>query len=448
MSSGTQRSLTVVILWGMMMGLLSCETPQERYRTLSIFFDGVPNPDDEIAVVPDPGVQELGAKDGGESCKPEGLRAGCAQQPDVKAEDTAVTATFVEGSRHEPYALRACNSCHDQSGSRNRLPKGTEPICFRCHEQQEVVPEHAHDPVGEFACMDCHVPHQSEVASLLKSAQGELCFECHDAGDSSYASRHNLLVEQDGCTRCHMAHGGDSKAFLKELTPERCGYCHVDQLDPKLLTHEAVLKGSCSDCHSTPHIGDAPYLEIAVPELCYQCHEEDVAATEVPHMPVALGECTSCHDPHGRGEPSLLAVPKEQLCWTCHRATERWTTQHMLVPEGMGCYECHDAHGGGQRFLLPKNVAPVCLKCHEPQLRLEGAVSVHPPVAEGDCGDCHVEHGSGKSKNLTVEGSELCVECHDVTELPAEHEDQSGEVYCLECHSPHASAYKSLLLSP
>ena len=165
-------------------------------------------------------------------------------------------------------------------------------------------------------------------------------------------------------------------------------------------------------------------------------------------MPVALGECTSCHDPHGRGEPSLLAVPKEQLCWTCHRATERWTTQHMLVPEGMGCYECHDAHGGGQRFLLPKNVAPVCLKCHEPQLRLEGAVSVHPPVAEGDCGDCHVEHGSGKSKNLTVEGSELCVECHDVTELPAEHEDQSGEVYCLECHSPHASAYKSLLLSP
>jgi DmsE family decaheme c-type cytochrome len=56
--------------------------------------------------------------------------------------------------------------------------------CFTCHAEKRGPYLFEHQPVTE-DCTNCHTPHGSNIAPLLKSRAPFLCQECHDGPHAS-----------------------------------------------------------------------------------------------------------------------------------------------------------------------------------------------------------------------------------------------------------------------
>ena len=150
---------------------------KEHYDLLSFFFDGVPDPNAPLGVMPVGG----------------GIPASYKQ--------------------HKPYANGSCTECHPklfvpvQNGSQ---------ICIKCHEGKEVEYPRMHGPVAASACLYCHSPHDSFYPALLRREPQELCQQCHDSFllDSETVEAHG--DDSRSCLECHSGHGGTDPYFLLE----------------------------------------------------------------------------------------------------------------------------------------------------------------------------------------------------------------------------------------
>lgn len=160
--------------------LSGCE-PMTRYRTLSLFFDGVPNPEEEEA------LQARNAQAGG------------------RVKQAAATYRM-----HGPYAARLCSACH-QAGT-NALVLPIEQLCFKCHLLQ-FDKKYVHGPVAAGGCKTCHDPHGSSYPFLLVSEARIFCFKCHSEKDIARNEVHKGVTEQ--CTVCHDAHTSDAVYLLR-----------------------------------------------------------------------------------------------------------------------------------------------------------------------------------------------------------------------------------------
>jgi predicted CXXCH cytochrome family protein len=93
-----------------------------------------------------------------------------------------------------------------------------------------------------------------------------------------------------------------------------------------------------------------------------------------------------------------------------------------------------------------------CTDCHAGLVQQN---VVHPP-AEKNCGICHESTGKahpGDEKGFALkdELTELCYGCHDDARTSADeskhpHKVMKGKASCINCHSPHSSSEKKLLL--
>jgi predicted CXXCH cytochrome family protein len=166
-------------------------TPEQRYRVLSFFFDGVPPPAGaEIALIPEqpglPGELEV------------------ARARPVKARYTL----------HEPYSDKSCDQCHSSRYS-NRLVAPAEELCWSCHDPEDFPGEVVHGPVSAGACAQCHDPHRSIHDSLLVESESDLCASCHDQSTFAQIEKHRE-EEGDHCIRCHDPHAADREYMLRE----------------------------------------------------------------------------------------------------------------------------------------------------------------------------------------------------------------------------------------
>jgi DmsE family decaheme c-type cytochrome len=101
--------------------------------------------------------------------------------------------------------------------------------CWQCHADKRGPFLWEHQPVTE-ACTNCHTPHGSNIAPLLKSRPPFLCDECHDGPHNSQApygtgaariqggllpagANPNSNAVGRACMNCHvMVHGSNSPA--------------------------------------------------------------------------------------------------------------------------------------------------------------------------------------------------------------------------------------------
>lgn len=168
-----------------------------RYRVLTFFFDGVPEP----GQVPTPGYAVSGTAGGGG-----GEQAGEDQAPIV-----------VLRVSHPPYRDNRCGACHDSRSG--RIPIGpAEGLCLGCHPSVPGAVKFVHGPVATRDCLFCHHPHASAHAALLLTDSTSTCLRCHDQDDLGEGPHHADLTEQT-CVECHGAHGGDDRFFLKRVEP-------------------------------------------------------------------------------------------------------------------------------------------------------------------------------------------------------------------------------------
>jgi predicted CXXCH cytochrome family protein len=162
-----------VLMW------LGCGTAQERYRVLSVFFDGVPNPN---ATTQESGLVAL-SNPGAGSARPVLL------------------------SIHKPYVDKQCQACHETAQGVVSASVLNNDSCVQCHEQVLTQYPKMHEAVTNKACLWCHEPHGSRFTKLLRTDAAALCTQCHDRGLLSTNTPEHQSAE-GSCLACHTGHKG------------------------------------------------------------------------------------------------------------------------------------------------------------------------------------------------------------------------------------------------
>lgn len=170
----------------------ACNT-EKHYRTLSIFFDGVPEPRAEIP----------NRADSVQTDRATGFNESVNFDDSIKPDTASV---------HPVYRPNQCDRCHDVTHG-YRLNQRQPALCYKCHDDFKNQFKKLHGPVAAGFCTACHLPHQSNYRPLLKKSPRENCRYCHQAGDVGKNSAHadNSDIE---CRECHNPHGGPNKYFL------------------------------------------------------------------------------------------------------------------------------------------------------------------------------------------------------------------------------------------
>jgi predicted CXXCH cytochrome family protein len=166
---------------------IGCATPEERYRTLSIFFDDVP--------------------------VPENMRTTPESEVPALAEETAPVLPKkpeVAWVIHDP----DCDECH--ASEETLFPYAMPPdLCWDCHDAEDYVDTTPHGPFAAGACLQCHNPHKSQHAGLLTEAPTDLCIGCHGATTFPELEQHQSM-HGEGCIDCHDPHAAPARFMLQE----------------------------------------------------------------------------------------------------------------------------------------------------------------------------------------------------------------------------------------
>jgi len=162
------------------------------HKTLSIFFDGVPdNSDSTITATATVPVAEDNAV-----------------QDNTMAEMTDNKSSF-----HSPFTNKECSSCHDKQAM-GQYVESQPGMCYQCHDNFSNMYTNLHAPVDAGSCTECHNPHQSQYPKLLKADERTMCLSCHDNTEDKWISIHEG-IENASCSECHNPHGSNDNALLK-----------------------------------------------------------------------------------------------------------------------------------------------------------------------------------------------------------------------------------------
>lgn len=339
-------------------------------------------------------------------------------------------------------------------------------------------------PVGNSACLGCHVFHGDslrgtghETLGAASSTRPDLpgCESCHGAGSLHVASfgrkaliydppRDNKQAEMEACIACHRKVVEDSHFIGSEFDRAglRCTTCHEVHVDSSKSARPAP------EPFRGPHEARARATAVGS-AICGACHAQ--AVTEVagtPHAPLlaaeasgrASGACEACHGPgsvHVRtaGKKGTIlrvtAIPAEEssrICLTCHEQNPHVhgfrESSHAL--SGIGCVSCHPeaAHG---RLGPPRDEPDTCRKCHAEVVAQFGLPN-HHPVPEGgmNCSSCHAVHERVSMIHDLKLRQKSCEKCHPQYEGPFVFAHEASRVDgCTACHAPHGSVNRRLL---
>ena len=173
--------LVLLIIFSFLLG--SCSIKKNR-KLLSIFFDGVPEPE----------VIEKISTD------------------NVKANNNKSNLRTPQiVSIHPDYKSRKCATCHKRSAT-GFLKMDKKKICISCHKEEKFSGKYVHGPVAVKACNTCHLPHRSVYRKLLVEEGRRLCDLCHRMPGAGNVKK----CMGDNCLVCHEPHVADNKNFLNQ----------------------------------------------------------------------------------------------------------------------------------------------------------------------------------------------------------------------------------------
>jgi DmsE family decaheme c-type cytochrome len=181
---------------------------------------------------------------------------------------------FWHGSIHENNKL-ACSDCHNPMsnfGSHGLTARDSiNQTCFSCHKiQRTEFNKRSHMPLleGKITCVDCHNPHGSTTAPLLKAdSVNEVCYGCHAEKRGPFLFEHAPVRES--CLNCHNPHGSNFESLLTAPRPMLCQQCHAQDGHPAILEtrgnmvlgpspNPMLISTSCQTCHVNIHGSNDP----------------------------------------------------------------------------------------------------------------------------------------------------------------------------------------------
>jgi predicted CXXCH cytochrome family protein len=309
---------------------------------------------------------------------------------------------------------------------------------------------------GASKCASCHRAHTAKAEYLLKQAQPQLCYTCHEAGagaqtDVVNGTANGLALRGGGFANARIGSGLATKD-MGALTP---GSTRIPTLNQTI-----------------------PALAIGAPTTSKHQIDGTTAGTAWGNGAINSGigksvtlECGSCHDPHGNGNYRILkpvpvdsdatvAVNIPDAAAKVYTTANYWLAGDLNVPAGgtalTGTAKVTDPAGDG----YIQNVAAWCTTCHTRYMAGSGSYKTpnagYPAVAgatptdatfmyrhrsdanykagAANCITCHVSHGSNAvmggtsvglnpgdtpvvgndSRLLRVDNRGTCVMCHNV----------------------------------
>lgn len=182
--------------------LVSCGDPLTRNKTLTTFFDGVPDL---------PPVEELCEEYMGDKYK-EYYDALAARLQEAAGEGQEGKKSAYR-SYHRPFEEKNCEGCHNFKSS-NLLIRPADQLCFVCHKNF-IRGSQVHGPVAVGDCLACHFPHDSPYPALLQKPRNTICSKCHQE-ERLAANMHEQVINHEmNCVDCHDPHSGNAQYFLK-----------------------------------------------------------------------------------------------------------------------------------------------------------------------------------------------------------------------------------------
>jgi predicted CXXCH cytochrome family protein len=256
---------------------------------------------------------------------------------------------FKRKTQHSPVAEGDCIACHRPHSSPNPKLLIASPdggaLCFVCHEdrKEEFTMQYLHAPAAD-NCAECHDPHSSNASYMLKEEGGKLCAMCHreyspeiyEAIDT--ATVKHPPVDKGACVDCHRPHSSNYAQLLKNSMEKLCFSCH-DELGEYVAAssnrHGPVQTGDCTACHNVHGSKFTKLLARYYPlnfyisyapeyyDLCFGCHNKEIAKNRTTenltnfrdgnynlhyfHVNNEKGRtCTACHDPHASNQPKHI----------------------------------------------------------------------------------------------------------------------------------------------
>jgi len=179
----------LIFLFAFLQIMAGCDK-YARYRALSIFFDGVPHPDEQnkkdIPVLTN--ISGVKKPEKSESAVPVRYKHPAAEGKDD------------------------CSFCHGATISVLLPPKDA---CLKCHAHLKETRPFIHGPAAS-DCVVCHNVHEAKTKQLLRVVGNPLCFICHQQGTLEKSRGHEGINEKKAaCLSCHDPHGGKDKFFLR-----------------------------------------------------------------------------------------------------------------------------------------------------------------------------------------------------------------------------------------
>lgn len=147
---------------------------------------------------------------------------------------------------HEPFVSGMCDMCHEiNSEGKIKVKEDIKKVCLVCHSDLAGKEDKFVHPAYEMMeCTECHDPHTSAYARLLKKGISEICFSCHG---KEVAKKHpydvspsnKIILEKSNkiwfnysnkltCVSCHKPHTANQSFLLKESLENGrlCYSCH------------------------------------------------------------------------------------------------------------------------------------------------------------------------------------------------------------------------------
>jgi len=311
--------------------ITGCKTPEQRYRVLSFFFDGVPLPESMRS------AEEQSTEGAEELNRTDRPAAGRAQ--------------FL--SFHRPFVDRKCFQCHSRSNSFQISMTDITP-CRSCHDThlKDVEGDWVHGPLAVGDCGMCHLPHKSEYYHLLTKPQPDVCFFCHDSTSVLEKPYHeSVTTEEQTCGSCHDPHRAGNKLLLVDSRTYQ--HRRLKVAEPKSV-HVPFKEQKCATCHDTEQVNR---VRDNMDAICMSCHEQiSHTASATAHQPIREGKCVACHHPHQSSRPHLVRVTAENMCYECHTVADVLTPQHPPTARA-DCLICHFGHESDRPKLLRPTIA-------------------------------------------------------------------------------------------
>lgn len=180
------KKIVVLLLLMACITLIQCSS-RNNFKTLNVFFDGVPDPDK---------IEQKSDKTSAALISDSAAMAG-------------QNKTVSKFKLHPPYKEHQCQKCHD-SNSMGKLIQPQPALCYACHEPFEKKYAYVHGPVVAGYCTTCHDPHMSENNDLLTRVNEKVCFNCHDS-EQLLQNKNHQVENVNACTGCHNPHGGKDR---------------------------------------------------------------------------------------------------------------------------------------------------------------------------------------------------------------------------------------------